>query len=80
MPYTRDGQLAAREPFLSGPCFIFKLHHTIFKFIVYTLSYQYNDCYLVINIVKYLNVIYTKCIRIAFKHSCTELCVLNLLF
>jgi hypothetical protein len=54
---SHGGQLAAREPFLSGPYFIFKLHHTISKFIVYTLAYRCKNCYLVLNIVKCLNVI-----------------------
>jgi hypothetical protein len=35
-----------------GPCYIFKLHHTILKSIVYTLSYQCNNYYPVMNIVK----------------------------
>ncbi|XP_025420770.1 uncharacterized protein LOC112690879 [Sipha flava] len=47
----RDGQLAAREPLLSGSCYIFKSHDTILKFIVYTLIDIY-DFNLVLNIVK----------------------------
>jgi hypothetical protein len=35
----------ARELYLSGPCYILKLHHTIIKFIVFTLTYRYNNYY-----------------------------------
>jgi hypothetical protein len=53
--YSRGGHLAAREPFLSGPYYILKLLHTILKYIIYNLIYRYNNCYIVLNIIKYLN-------------------------
>jgi hypothetical protein len=57
---TKGGQLAAREHFFIWPMPYFQITSYNLKFIVY----RYNKCYLVLNIVKRLNVIYNM-----FKYS-----------
>jgi hypothetical protein len=75
MSYLRQGwATGGQRVFFTGLCYILKLHHIILKFILYILTYRYNNCYLVLNIIKCLNVIcmaiHVLYVSIAFNYSC----------